>query len=798
MNETLAATSPRHASPPTSDAATPSAATEIELSIGGMTCAACAARVERKLNALAGVTATVNLATERATVLAPPEVEVADLIAVVQRTGYRASEVRPTGAAPLPGSGSHDEDDADRASDQQAYLKRRLLVAAILFLPVSDLSGALSLFPAVRFAGWQWVLVVLAAPVVGWAAWPFHRAAIRNLRHGVLTMDTLVSLGVTAATAWSLYAMFGPDARSTSHGARYELVHASGGGIYLEVAAAVTTFLLAGRYFEARGRRTATEAMRELAGSGAQEVCLVSPDGSTRQVPVSELQAGETFMVRPGEAVAADGEVIFGHSEIDRSMMTGESVPTEVTVGDTVAAGTVAVAGRLMVRAVKVGRDTQLAHLVRLVAQAQGQKAAIQRVADRISGVFVPAVLILAAATLAGWLAAGSSAERAFSAGLAVLIIACPCALGLATPAALAVACGRGASLGIFIKGYPALESSRRIDTVVLDKTGTVTTGTMSVAGLVLAAGTSVAEFLSLAGSVEQASEHSVAAAITAAAQAGEAELVQADQFAALPGLGATGRVRGVDVVVGRATLLHDRGITIPPVLAEQARAWEGDGLTVVLAGWDGVARGVVAVADAIKPSAPAAVAELRELGLRTILLTGDNQATAAAIAAQAHVDEVHAGALPADKTAFIRALQATGRRVAVVGDGINDGPALAAADLALAFGSGTDVAMSAADMIVLRDDLAAVPEAVRLARATYRVIRRNLVWAFCYNLAAIPVAAAGFLNPLVAAAAMTLSSTFVVASSLRLRTAGRRGDTGVTASSRRPHARGDEVTADA
>ncbi len=774
MSETLAAASALHAPPPTAGDATPSAAAEIELTIGGMTCAACAARVEKKLNALAGVSATVNLATERASVLAPPGVAVNDLIAVVQRSGYQASEVRPSAAAALSGSAS-DEDYESRASDQQAYLKRRLLVAAIFFIPVSDLSGALSLFPAVRFPGWQWVLVALAAPVVGWAAWPFHRAAIRNLRHGVLTMDTLVSLGVTAATAWSVYAMFGPDARHTSRGARYELVHASGGGIYLEVAAAVTTFLLAGRYFEARGRRTATEAMRELAGSGAQEVCLVAPDGSTSQVPVSELRVGATFMVRPGEAIAADGEVVFGHSEIDRSMMTGESVPTEVTVGDTVAAGTVAVAGRLMVRAIKVGRDTQLAQLVRLVAQAQGQKAAVQRVADRISGVFVPAVLVLAVATLGGWLLAGSSAERAFSAGLAVLIIACPCALGLATPAALAVASGRGATLGIFIKGYPALESSRRIDTVVLDKTGTVTTGTMSVASLVLAAGTSAAEFLSLAGSVEQASEHSVAEAIAAAARAEEVTLVQAQQFTAHPGLGATGRVGAVDVVVGRAKLLRDQGITIPAVLREQARAWEGNGLTVVLAGWNGRARGVVAVADTIKPSAPSAVAELRNLGLRTILLTGDNQATAEAIAAQARVDEVHAGALPADKAAFIRDLQASGRQVAVVGDGINDGPALTAADLALAFGSGTDVAMSAADMIVLRDDLAAVPEAVRLARATYRVIRRNLVWAFCYNVAAIPVAAAGFLNPLVAAAAMTLSSTFVVAGSLRLRNAGRR-----------------------
>ena len=746
---------------------------EIELTIGGMTCAACAARVEKKLNSVAGVTAAVNFATERATIVAEPSVEVADLIAVVQRTGYGAAQARAAAAAGGTGTGSYDDDYVSRSTDQQAYLKRRLIVAAIFFFPLSDISTALSLFPAVRFAGWQWVLVALAAPVAGWAAWPFHRAAIRNLRHGTLTMDTLVSLGITAATAWSLYAMFVIDSRPTSHGARYELVHASGGGIYLEVAAAVTTFLLAGRYFEARGRRTATDAMRELAGAGAREVCVVSPDGSTRQAAVSDLQVGETFMVRPGEAIAADGEVVFGHSEIDRSMMTGESVPAEVAVGEMVMAGTVPVAGRLIVRAVKVGRDTQLAQLVRLVEQAQGQKAAVQRLADRISGVFVPAVIVMAAATLTGWLAVGSSAEHAFSAGLAVLIIACPCALGLATPAALAVASGRGANLGIFIKGYPVLERSRRVDTVVLDKTGTVTTGTMSVAGIVLADGTGRAEFLRLVGAVEQASEHSVAAAISAAARAEVDNLALAEQFTALPGLGATGRVGATDVVVGRANLLASLTIRIPHELQAQAQTWEADGLTAVLAGWNGKARGVIGVADTIKPSAAAAVAGLRELGLRTVLLTGDNQATAESIAAQAGVDEVRAGAMPADKAAFIRDLQAAGWRVAMVGDGINDGPALAAADLALAFGSGTDVAMSAADIIVLRDDLMAVPEAVQLARATYRIIRRNLVWAFGYNLAAIPLAAIGLLNPLVAAAAMTLSSTFVVANSLRLRKAG-------------------------
>jgi len=734
---------------------------EVELLIGGMTCSACAARVQKKLNALDGVSAVVNFATERASVLAPPQVTLDMLIAAVTGAGYRAADARP--AAPEAAGGS---------DGQAAYLRRRLVLAAIFFIPLSDISGALSLFPSFRFDGWQWVLIGLAAPVVLWAAWPFHRAALVNLRHGALTMDTLVSLGIVTATSWSLYAMFVLDAGRTSHSARYELVHASGGGIYLEVAAAVTTFLLAGRYFEARGRRTAGEAMRDLAAAGAKDVLVVAPDGTTSQVPVSELRPGDTFMVRPGEKVAADGEVVFGHSEIDRTMLTGESVPAEVTVGGTVSAGTIAMAGRLIVRAVKVGTDTQLAQLIRLVERAQAEKAAIQRLADRISGIFVPVVLVLAAATVAGWLAAGSAPSHALAAGLAVLIIACPCALGLATPAALVVACGRGAGLGIFIKGYAALESCRTVDTIVLDKTGTITAGAMSVTRIVLADGISRAELLRHAGAVEQASEHSVAAAIASAAGAELGVLPEAGDFRALPGLGATGTVDGVTVAVGRARLLQDQYIGIPDSLAAQTRAFEASGLTTVLVGWAGQARGVIAVADAIKPSAPAAIAELRRLGLRTVLLTGDNEITAAAVGGQAGVDEIRAGALPADKAGYIASLQAAGQRVAMVGDGINDGPALAAADLALAVGSGTDVAISAADVIVLRDDLLAVPEAVRLARAAHRVIRRNLAWAFGYNLAAIPLAAAGLLNPLIAAAAMTLSSTFVIWNSLRLRKA--------------------------
>jgi P-type Cu+ transporter len=767
-----------------------------------MTCAACAARVERKLNSLDAVSATVNFATERATVLAPPGVTTAALIAAVEQAGYGAVAVRP--ALGTAGAGAEDPASAEAGTahgedfDQAAYLRRRLILAAIFFFPLSDISMALSLFPSFRFPDWQWVLIVLAAPVVGWAAWPFHRAAWRGLRHGTLSMDTLVSLGITAACGWSLYAMFVLDAGAQRSSARYELVHASGGGIYIEVAAAVTTFLLAGRFFEARARRTAGEAMRELAATGASEVSVLTADGSERRVPVAELRQGDTFIVRPGEKIAADGEVVFGQSAVDRSMMTGESVPVDAVEGDWVVGGTVALTGRLIVRADRVGQDTQLANLIRLVERAQAQKAAIQRLADKISGVFVPTVLVLAAATLAGWLAAGSPAQHAVSAALAVLIIACPCALGLATPAALVVACGRGAKLGIFIKGYQALESSRSIDTVVLDKTGTVTTGTMAVAALMTAEGTSRAELLYRAGAVEQASEHAVAAAITAAARADTAEpgepadtarageagkpagmgeasapgqLPQPDDFAALPGLGARGAVDGVPVTVGRAKLFAGAGFVIPAALSAKAAEWEQAGWTTVLAGWDGQARGVLAVADTVKPSAPPAIAELRRLGLRTVLLTGDNEATGQAVGALAGVDEVIADAMPADKAAVISAMRTAGHAVAMVGDGVNDGPALAAATLGIALGSGTDVAISAADLILLRDDLMAVPESIRLARGTFRTIRRNLAWAFGYNAAAIPLAAAGLLNPLIAAAAMTLSSAFVVWNSLRLRT---------------------------
>ena len=747
------------------DGASP-APREVGLSIGGMTCAACAARVEKKLNALDEVSATVNFATGRALVTAPESVPVQRLIEAVTAAGDQAGlpEQETAGEAQAGAAGPGAE--AARVRD----LRNRLIVALVFFIPLSDLSVLWSLFPWSRFPGWQWILLVTAAPVVIWSAWPFHAAALRNARHGMATMDTLVSLGITAACAWSVYAMFVLDQDQAGMSVWQMLLHASGGGIYLEVAASVTTFLLAGRWYEARARRDAGDAMRELAGAGARDACLLEPDGTERRVPVSELRPGDRFVVRPGERIAADGEVEFGESAVDRSMMTGESVPADAAEGDTVAAGTVVVTGRLVIHAVKVGKDTQLAHLVTLVEQAQSQKAAIQRLADRISGVFVPAVLAASVLTLAGWLLAGSPVEHAFSAALAVLIIACPCALGLATPAALMVACGRGAQLGIFITRYQALESSRAVDTVVLDKTGTVTTGVMAVTAVLPADGTSRAALLRYAGAVEQASEHPVAAAIAEAARAELGPLSQADRFLALPGLGARGTVDGHDVIIGREDLFTHLEMTVPASLARICQEPEPDGSTIVLAGWDGQARGAIAIADTIKPTAAAAVTELRRLGLRTVLLTGDSQAAAEAVAARAATDQVIAGALPAHKVAMIRDLQAQGHRVAMVGDGINDGPALAAADLGIALGSGTDVAISAADLLVLRDDLGAVPDAIRLARGTLTVIRGNLTWAFGYNIAAIPLAAAGFLNPLIAGAAMALSSAFVVGNSVRLR----------------------------
>ncbi len=736
----------------------PAAARTVELSIRGMTCTACAARIEKKLTRIGpGVVAAVNFATEQATVTAPEAVPVRAMIAAVEDAGYTAGLIAPA-AAPAP------------TGDQAAYLRRRLILALVFFVPLSDLSVTLSLFPSYRFTGWPWVLVALTLPVALWAAWPFHRAALKNARHGVFSMDTLVSLGVIAACGWSAYAMFGLDRGPSGPGASAlpGLAHPAGGGIYLEVAAAVTTFLLAGRYYEARARRSAAGAMRKLAAAAAKDVCVLGPGGQERRIPAGQLRRGDIFVVRPGEKIAADGDVLSGESAVDRSMMTGEPVPVEAAAGDVVTGGTIALSGRLVVRAVQVGEHTQLAQLIALVGRAQADKAAIQRLANRVCGVFVPLVLAAAVLTLAGWLAAGAAAGQAFSAGLAVLIIACPCALGLATPAALVAACGRGAQLGIFIKGHQALESSGLINTVVFDKTGTVTTGQMTVTALAAAPGTEPAELLGYAAAVERASEHPVAAAVSAAAPDGP--LPDVAGFRALPGQGARGVVEGRQVVVGHERLLRELGMAIPPRLASQWAQWEQAGQTAVLVGWDGRLRGALAVGDAVRPSAAAAVAGLRRLGLRPVLLTGDNEATARTVAAAVGIEEVIAGILPAAKAAAVRDLQARGHRVAMVGDGVNDAPALAAADLGMAVVSGTDVAISAADLILLREDLQVVPDAIRLARAARATIRRNLAWAFGYNVAAVPLAALGFLSPVIAAAAMTLSSVLVVASSLRLR----------------------------
>ena len=758
---------------------------EVTLVIGGMTCAACAARIDKKLLRLENVTATVNYATGTAHVLAPVTLPTADLIATVVRAGYTATAAQ----APAPARGSDEPATAgsEEAARHVADLRRRLIVALALFLPLTDLSLVLSLLPWMRFPGWQWLLIGCAAPVALWCAWPFHAAALRGARHGTTTMDTLVSLGIVAACGWSGYAMFALDKGGVHQTLWQQLTRGSGGGIYLETAATVTTFLLAGRLYEARARRLADSDIRSLAASGARDVTVLDRDGSERKVQADRLAPGDTLVVRPGEAIAADGQVLLGASAVDRSMMTGESLPGELAEGDQVTAGTVVLTGRLHVRADRVGRDTHLAQLLRMVERAQSEKSEVQRVADRICGWFVPVILGCAAVTLAGWLLSGAPVGRAVSAALSVLIIACPCALGLATPAALMVACGRGARLGVFIKGYRALESSRSAEVVVLDKTGTVTTGRMTVVGVQPGTGTTRADLLRYAGAVEQASEHAVAAAITVAAMkelAAEADggqeagrdappaggaLPPVDGFVALPGLGARGTVAGRDVLVGRAGLLADRAMPVPDDIAAQCARWERAGFTAVLAGWDGAVRGAVACADAIKPSAREAITQLRGLGLRPVLLTGDNEATARAVAAVVGIEEVIAGTLPAGKAEVITGLQAGGQRVAMVGDGVNDGPALAAADLGLALGSGTDVAICAADMILLAGDLRAVPAAIALARASYRTIRGNLAWAFGYNVAMVPLAALGFLNPLFASAAMTLSSAFVLWNSLRL-----------------------------
>ncbi|MBY4111893.1 copper-translocating P-type ATPase [Rhodococcus fascians] len=721
--------------------------TETELILGGMTCASCANRIERKLNKLDGVSATVNYATEKARVTSDG-VATEDLIAAVEAAGYTAS--LPV-AEPV---------DADTPVDP---LKQRLIVSAVLSVPVI----AMAMIPALQFTNWQWLSLTLAAPVVVWGALPFHRAAWTNLKHGTSTMDTLVSMGTLAALGWSLYALFFGTAGEPgmTHPFEFTIARMDGASnIYLEAAAGVTTFILAGRWFESRSKRQAGAALRALMDLGAKTVAVLKGD-EEQQIPIDQLAVGDLFVVRPGEKIATDGTVESGSSAVDRSMLTGESVPVEVGAGDAVTGATVNVGGRITVRASRVGADTQLAQMAKAVEDAQTGKAQAQRLADRISGIFVPIVIAISVATLGFWLGTGNSVAAAFTAAVAVLIIACPCALGLATPTALMVGTGRAAQLGILIKGPEMLESTRRIDTVVLDKTGTVTTGEMTLHSVHVANGEDENTVRKVAAALESGSGHPIARAI-----AGGASSQSVEEFTSLEGLGVQGVVEGRAAVIGRRSLLADWSMPLPPELADAFDDAERQGRTAVAIGWDGKARGVLVVSDSVKPTSMQAVAELRELGLTPVMLTGDNEAAARTIAAEVGIDQVVAGVLPSGKVDAVRELQAAGKVVAMVGDGINDAAALATADLGLAMGTGTDVAIEASDLTLVRGDLRAVGDAIRLSRRTLSTIKGNLFWAFAYNVAAIPLAAAGLLNPMLAGAAMALSSVFVVSNSLRLR----------------------------
>jgi Cu+-exporting ATPase len=732
--------------------------TSVELAIGGMTCASCANRIERKLNKLDGVTATVNYATEKARVDVPAGIDPAVLVAQVEAAGYTAELPQPA----APAQEAAPEDDPTRP------LRDRLITSAVLAVPVI----ALAMVPAWQFTYWQWISLALAGPVVTWAAWPFHRAAWANLRHGTATMDTLISMGVLAAFAWSLYALLFGTAGTPGMTHPFELTISpsdGAGNIYLEVAAGVTTFILLGRYLEARSKRRAGAALRALMELGAKDVAVLR-DGTEVRIPVEQLAVGDRFFVRPGEKVATDGVVEQGTSAVDASMLTGESVPVEVGPGDAVVGATVNAGGRLVVRATRVGSDTQLAQMAKLVEDAQNGKAAVQRLADRISGVFVPIVIALAVGTLGFWLGTGAGAAAAFTAAVAVLIIACPCALGLATPTALLVGTGRGAQLGILIKGPEVLESTRRIDTVVLDKTGTITTGRMELVAVHAGDGVDEDEVLRLAGALEDASEHPIAAAIARGARERVGALPAVEDFTNVEGLGVQGIVDGHAVLVGRPALLEQWSQPLDDGLAAQLEAAQADGRTAIAVAWDGTARAVLVVSDTVKPTSADAIAQLRALGLTPVLLTGDNEAAARAVAAEVGVEEVVAEVLPADKVDVVKRLQDEGKVVAMVGDGVNDAAALAQADLGLAMGTGTDVAIEASDITLVRGDLRAAADAIRLSRRTLATIKGNLFWAFAYNVAALPLAAAGLLNPMIAGAAMAFSSAFVVANSLRLR----------------------------
>ncbi|MGW5435966.1 heavy metal translocating P-type ATPase [Nocardia asteroides] len=733
---------------------------QVELVIGGMTCASCANRIEKKLNKLDGVTATVNYATEKARVDFTGDVSPEELIATVEQAGYTAALPAPKQAEPA----------ADTAAepDPTASLRTRLLVSLVLTVPVI----AMAMIPALQFTNWQWLSLTLAAPVVVWGALPFHQAAWTNLKHGTATMDTLVSMGTLAAFGWSLYALFWGTAGTPgmTHPFEFTIARMDGtGSIYLEAAAGVTTFILAGRYFEARSKRRAGAALKALLELGAKDVAVLR-DGVETRIPVEQLAVGDVFIVRPGEKIATDGVVTEGSSAVDASMLTGESVPVEVGAGDTVTGATVNVGGRLLVRATRIGADTQLAQMAQLVEDAQTGKAQAQRLADKISGIFVPIVIALAVATLGFWLGTGGAVAAAFTAGVAVLIIACPCALGLATPTALMVGTGRGAQLGILIKGPEVLESTRKVDTIVLDKTGTVTTGKMTLLDVLPAEGEIGSRVLELAGALEDSSEHPIAQAIAKGARDELGTLLPVEGFANVEGLGVQGVVDGHAVIVGRARLLADWSQPLPQGLETAMAEAESAGRTAVAVGWDGKARGVLVVADAVKPTSAQAIAQFRELGLTPILLTGDNARAARTIGDEVGIDEVIAEVLPQDKVDTVKRLQAEGKVVAMVGDGVNDAAALAQADLGLSMGTGTDVAIEASDLTLVRGDLRAAADAIRLSRRTLATIKGNLFWAFAYNVAAIPLAMAGLLNPMLAGAAMAFSSVFVVSNSLRLR----------------------------
>ena len=732
----------------------------LELNIGGMTCAACANTIERRLNRLEGVDATVNFATERALVSGLTVAEADRAIEAVTKAGYSAS-VRT------------DADDAwtERAASVRiSSLRRRLAVSALLTVPVCDFTILFALVPHLRFPGWELLCILLTIPVVTWGAWPFHRSTFRNLRHGSLSMDTLVSLGSIVAFGWAIYTMLFDPSLRPGYWLGFGATPTGADSIYLDVAAGMITFQLGGRYFETRARRRAGDVLNAIGSLAAREVRIEDADGALRIVPASALKVGDVFVVLPGERLPADGVVRSGTSSLDTSAMTGEAVPVEVAPGDSVLGGTFNHTGRLAIAARSVGANTRLAQMAAIAEDAQRRKAKVQTFADAVSSVFIPVVLGLAVVVTVIWLLVGVGTGQAIGNGIAVLIIACPCALGLATPTALMVGIGRGGQLGILVKGQDALEASGVIDTVVLDKTGTVTTGEMAMTDFVIAAGENEDAVLRLVGAVEAASEHSIARAISTATAARVSRIPRVTGFRALPGLGAEGVVDGRPVLIGSPRLVREAGIVLSLHLASAVERFGREGSTAVVAVVAGDPVAVFAVTDEVKPSAAPAIAALKALGLRTILLSGDAERVATAVGNQIGVDEVISGVLPGDKAAVIEGLQASGRRVAMVGDGINDSAALATANLGMAMVRGSDIAMKSADIILVRDDLRVIVDAVLLSRRTLRTIRGNLVWAFGYNVAAIPIAALGLLNPLIAAAAMALSSVFVISNSLRLR----------------------------